>query len=358
MSNDIEKPPNSHIYKPKRWTLALNIFSMLFIWIMMGTPLVALAFMATSLIRTQSEFISLATAFGCLLTPLILLMGSNIILATFSTILSFFSHIKISPDGIEQKYAISKHIRCNWSDVDKLGKFFLFTDVIYLNSYEVIGASLSLKAPFRLLRPKQGFISLTGFEGWSDGQLADELRQYAPQLFENQPILQEAQPEVINSEKKEMPVADINQESRLLAGLSHASVLFSSPGVIVPIVIYATQRKKSSYVGFQALQALIWQVIAFVFTLLSSSCMVGAILLPVLFATASQDVRGHELFGGGIFIMMIASAFLMIFANMVFIIYGIVGAITAYRGKDFRYLLIGNRIEKSKGAKKANSAHR
>lgn len=356
MNNDFETSPNIHVYKLKRWTLALNVFSMFFIWIVMGIPLVGFILMAISLIRAQSEFISVATAFGCILTPLIILMGLNIILAPIRTILSFFSYIKISPDGIEQKYAISKHIRSKWSDVDKLGKLFLFTDVIYLNSYEVVGVTLSLKSPFRFLHPKQGFISLTGFEGWSEGRLADDLRQYVPQLFENQPILQEAHPEAINLQKKETPVVDTNQESRLLAALSHASVLFSSPGVIVPIVIYATQRKKSSYIGFQALQALIWQVVAFVFTILTSSCMVGAILIPVLFVTSSQNARVPELSGGGIFVMMIVSVFLMIFGNMAFVIYGIVGAITAYQGKDFRYMFIGNRIEKSKGAKTADSA--
>ena len=112
-----------------------------------------------------------------------------------NAIMSFFSYVKISPDGIEQKNSPNKNIRCNWSDVDKLGKSILFTDVIHLNSFEVVGMSLSLKSPFRFLRPKQGFISLTGYEGWPDGQLADDLKQYAPKLFENKPIIpQETQP--------------------------------------------------------------------------------------------------------------------------------------------------------------------
>jgi len=356
MNNDFATSPNIHIYKPKRWTIALNIISMFFIWIVMGLPLIAFVLIAISLIRAQSEFISIATAFGCLLTPLIILMGFNIILVTISTLLSFFSYIKISPDGIEQKYAISKHIRCDWADVDRLGKYFLFTDVLYLNSYEVVGTSLSLKSPFRFLRPKQGFISLTGFEGWSEDQLANDLKQYAPQLFENQSSSQETQAEIKDVQKQEVPVSETSPDSRLLAALSHASVLFSSPGVIVPIVIYATQRKKSSYIGFQALQALIWQIVAFVFTILTSSCMVGAILIPVLFATSSQNSRVLELSGGGIFVMMMVSVFLMIFGNMAFVIYGIIGAIMAYQGKDFRYVVIGNRIEKSKGAKPASSA--
>lgn len=356
MDNDFETSQKLNIYKPKRWTIALNIFSLLFIWIVMGTPLIAFVLLVKSLIQSQSEFISLTMAFGCLLTPIILLLGFNIIQVTVNTVLAFFSFIKISPSGIEQKHPIYKHIRANWSDLDRLGKYFLVTDVIYLNSYEVVGTSLSLKSPLRFLRPKQGLISLTGFDGWPEGRIANDLRQYAPQLFNNQPCVQEVQTERTEFQKKETPENDKNPENRLLAALSHASVLFSSPGVIVPIVIYATQRKKSAYISFQALQALIWQIISFVFTILASSCMVGAIFIPILFATASQNERALELFGGGTFVMTMVSVFLMIFGNLAFIIYGIIGAVMTYQGKDFRYVFIGNRIKKGKVAKPADSA--
>lgn len=271
--------------------------------------------------------------------------------------MSFFSYVKISPDGIEQKNSPYKHIRCNWSDVDKLGKFFLFTDVIYLNSYEVFGFSLSLKSPFRFLRPKQGFISLTGYEGWSDGQLANDLKEYAPKLFENQQIIpQEPQPEnkEVQKEVQATEQPSISQEVRLLAAISHAAVLFTNIGFVVPVGIYLTQKKKSSYLAFQALQALIWQIVMFVFSILASSCMVGSIFIPVLLTTASQNEKLIGLSGGSIFIAMIISVFVMIVGNLAFIIYGIIGAVMAYQGKDFRYVIIGNRIEKSKGAKSTN----
>lgn len=354
MNNDFDTTPNIHIYRPKGWTLSLNIFSLLFMGIVMGIPLIVFVFMVKSLIEAQSEFISLTMAFGCLLSPIIILLAFNIIQMTVNVIMSFFFYIKISPDGIEQKNSPYKHIRCNWSNVDKLGKFFLFTDVIYLNSYEVLGLSLSLKSPFRFLPPKQGFISLTGYDGWPDGQLASDLEQYAPKLFENEPIPQEPQPE-----NKDVPIVEtssVSHEIRLLAAISHASVLFTNIGVIVPIGIYATQKKKSSYIGFQALQALIWQIAMFVFNIVTSSCMVGAILIPILIATSSQNERLLELSGGGIFIAVMICVFLMAFGNLTFIIYGVIGAIMTYQGKDFRYVFIGNRIEKSKDIKPTNSA--
>ncbi len=288
-------------------------------------------------------------------------MAFNIVQITIGVVMSFFSYIKISPDGIEQKNSPYKHIRCNWSDVDKLGKFFLFTDVIYLNSYEVLGFSLSLKSPFRFLRPKQGFISLTGYEGWSDGHLVNDLKLYAPKLFENQPAPQVAQSEnqkEIKAVETQPESSAISQEIRLLAAISHASVLFPNIGVFVPIGVYLTQKKKLSYLGFQALQALIWQIVMFVFSILASSCMVGSIFIPVLLTTASQNEKLIGLSSGGIFIGIMISMFVMTIGNLGFIIYGIIGAVMTYQGKDFRYFIIGNRIDKRKGAKSTNSAYR
>ena len=322
--------------------------------IIFGIPLIAFILMGVSFVQADSKLDTYAIFFACLLTPIIVLLIFNIVQMTIGVIASFFSYVKISPDGIEQKHSPYKHIRCNWSEVDKLGKFFLFTDVVYLHSYEVAGMSLSLKAPFKFLRPKQGFISLTGYDGWSDGQLANDLKQYAPKLFENQLISQETQSE--NKEVRATETPSESQEVRLLAAFSHASVLFPSFGFFVPIVIYATQKKNSSYLAFQALQALIWQIAMFAFSILSSACMVGSIFIPVLLASSSQNEKLFEVLDGGMFFAIMLGIFLVTFGNIAFIIYGIVGAIMAYQGKDFRYIFIGYRIEKSKGTKITSSA--
>lgn len=354
MNNDLNTVTNAHIYKPKRETLALHIFSFFFFLIVMGIPLIAFTLMLVSVFRAGKGFDTFAIGFGCILTPLIILLVLNLLQMTINFIMSFFSYIKITPDGIEQKNSPYKHIRCNWSDVDKLGKFFLFYDALYLHSYEVLGFSLSLKSPFRLLRPKQGFISLTGYAGWPEGPLANDLKQYVPKLFENQPVSQESQAE--NKVVQIVETPSVSQEVRLLAAISHASVIFTNIGFLVPIGIYLTQKKKSSYLGFQALQALIWQIVMFVFSILASSCMVGSIFIPVLLTTSSQNARSVEFAGGGIFVMMMVSVFIMLIGNIAFVIYGIIGAIMAYQGRDFRYVFIGNRPAKSKGANPINSA--
>lgn len=357
MSNNSDLA-SAHIYKPKRWTLALNVFSLLFMGIIMGIPLIAFVLMIVSFFQAQKGFDPFAIAFGCLLTPIIILLVINLVQITISTVMSFFFFVKISPDGIEQNNSPFKHIRCSWSDVDKLGKFLLFTDVIYLNSHEILGFSLSLKSPFRFFRPKQGLISLTGYEGWPDGRLANDLKRYAPKLFENQPIPQGTLPEKkeVQKEVQTLETPLISQEVRLLAAISHASVIFPNIGFFIPIGIYLTQKKKSSYLGFQSLQALIWQFVMFIFSILASSCMVGSIFIPILLTTASQNENLIGLSGGGIFIAIMISVLAMIIGNLGFVIYGIIGAVMTYQGKDFRYIFIGNRIDKSKGAKSTNRA--
>jgi uncharacterized Tic20 family protein len=339
MGNHLDISTNAHIYKPKRWTLALNIFSLGFMGIVFGVPLILLIILLVSFIQAESMIY-----FACFLSPIIILLIFVLIQTSISVIASFFYSIEITPEGIEQKHSPYMHIRCTWSDVDKLGKLFLFNDVIHLNSYEVMGLSLSLKSPFSFLRPKKGFISLLGYEGWPDGQLANELKQYAPKLFENQPILQETRLENQGAQTQAAPGA--TQESHLLAALSHASVLFSYIGVVVPIVIFLAQKKKSSFIGFQSLQALIWQIVAIAFKMIASSCMVGTLFIPILLASLSNDGKILGLSTGGILILIIAPTLMMILGSLFFTIYGIIGAIQAYQGKEFRYVIIANQIAK------------
>ena len=56
------------------------------------------------------------------------------------------------------------------------------------------------------------------------------------------------------------PVASLSQDERIMAALSHATALLPFMGVIAPIVIWVTQKDKSQYVAFQALQAMAYQL--------------------------------------------------------------------------------------------------
>ncbi len=62
------------------------------------------------------------------------------------------------------------------------------------------------------------------------------------------------------------------QDERIMAALSHASAIIPMMGVIAPIVIWATQKDKSSYVVFQALQAIVYQLCMVIAMIIGNGC--------------------------------------------------------------------------------------
>lgn len=344
MNENANLPSTTHVYKLKHSTLIYNIFSLVFSAIVFGLPLIMFVLMLVSILQTDTGDNSYKAFFVCIFTPLIVLLTINLILITISSFLSFSSRIEISPAGIVQKHSPYKHIRCKWSEVEKIGKLYLFTDILVLSSYEVIGLSISFWSPLRFLNNNLGSISLTGYEGWPEGQMAEDLKFYAPSLFINQP----ASP-ITMLEKDNLQAGakfEISQESRLLAILSHASIFLSVGGLLVPLIIYATQMKKSPYVSLQALQALVWQFVAFVFNLLASTCMVASLMVPLITASLLSNGGLPGLSIEKIFLISILSGSILTIGNLAFVIYGVFGAIQVYQGKDFRYIFIGSRIEK------------
>lgn len=69
--------------------------------------------------------------------------------------------------------------------------------------------------------------------------------------------------------------ADVpTQDERIMAALAHVTVIWPTLGMIAPIVIWGTQREKSPFVGFQALQAAAYQFILILGGLVAGVCYV------------------------------------------------------------------------------------
>jgi uncharacterized Tic20 family protein len=64
------------------------------------------------------------------------------------------------------------------------------------------------------------------------------------------------------------------QDERVMAALSHGSALLPMLGIIAPIIIWVTQKEKSKYVAFQALQALAYQTIMIVAYFFAMGCYI------------------------------------------------------------------------------------
>lgn len=137
---------------------------------------------------------------------------------------------------------------------------------------------------------------------------------------------------------------------RIMAALAQVTVLIPLFGVIAPIVIWVTQREKSRYVAFQALQAVLYQLLVVIWWVLGMGLYIfsifGMFLIMIPLESASNSSANPEV--GLLAMIPIFFPFivlgLMIFGTFVFIIYGCIAAILVFRGHDFRYLLIGNRL--------------
>ncbi len=147
---------------------------------------------------------------------------------------------------------------------------------------------------------------------------------------------------------------DKTTENRLLAAITHFSVIVQGTGILVGIFIYVSQREKTRYVAFQALQAAAYQLITFVITIvlwLLWGILYGLSMIPLIMqAETNPDAAPPAIFWISM-ILMVVPLFYMIITGL----YGLWGGLRAWQGKDFKYLLIGNWLEKRGFWRKAAS---
>ncbi len=138
------------------------------------------------------------------------------------------------------------------------------------------------------------------------------------------------------------------QNDKIMAALAHVSAILPFMGVIAPIVIWVTQKDKSEFVAFQALQAIAYQLIMIFAWFVGMGCYMlsfFSIFLTIPFAGGGGEVDPTvaPFFLTGFFIPFIIFGAIFI-GGAIFIIYGIVAAISTFQGKDFRYIIIGSRL--------------
>jgi hypothetical protein len=159
------------------------------------------------------------------------------------------------------------------------------------------------------------------------------------------------------------------QDERVLAAIAHATIIWPAIGILAPLVVWATQREKSRFVAFQALQAGAYHLTLILAGLACGVCyfcgylgmLVGAISTPLFmsFTLPQQGPMPEELppevliplglsFAGMIvfYVLILGLFFLGLGVWVGYIAYGLYGAVANLRGKDFRYVIIGPRLER------------
>ncbi len=138
-----------------------------------------------------------------------------------------------------------------------------------------------------------------------------------------------------------------HQNERNLAALAHASVILPYLGAIVPTLILVTRKEKSMYLAFQTLQALLFQVSVMLIWVVGFVCyfvtFVGNIISLPFMIKESGEISSINWMMAIVPLIMIA---LIILLGLAYIVYGIVGAVMAYQGKPFRYIVVGRWAER------------
>ena len=158
--------------------------------------------------------------------------------------------------------------------------------------------------------------------------------------------------------ESENVLGKVTQDERILAALAHASVILPFWGLIGAIVIWATQREKSRFVNFQALQGAVYQLSLILLGFVGGACYMCSffgmfLVMPVgIFAmegisdpnTAEGLIAMLVTFTTTLFPFCVMGIFVLIGAA--FVIYGLYGAVRVLQGDDFRYAIIGHRLER------------
>ena len=144
----------------------------------------------------------------------------------------------------------------------------------------------------------------------------------------------------------EMSQENKSAENRLLAALAHGSVVAQGIGILVGIFVYLTQREKSRFVAYQGLQAAVYQLINLIITVvlwLAWGVLYGLSMIPLIRqAETNPDAAPPAIFWISMILMVIPLVY-MVLAGL----YGLWGAVRTWQGKDFKYLILGNWLEKS-----------
>jgi uncharacterized Tic20 family protein len=129
-----------------------------------------------------------------------------------------------------------------------------------------------------------------------------------------------------------------------MAALAHASVVVFGMGIIASVVLWATEKDRSGYVAFQALQATVYHIVGFAIFLAGMLCwmiLYFASFIPLMIAAEQGSSDPPLAFILSLLLMVVPLVFMGLW-----IIGGLWGAARAFQGSDFHYLVIGQQVER------------
>jgi uncharacterized Tic20 family protein len=137
----------------------------------------------------------------------------------------------------------------------------------------------------------------------------------------------------------------LTTDERFWAALAHASILLFGFGAIAALAIWITQRKKSAYIAFQSLQALLYQTVqSIVFMLVSLVIIIIDIILGVILFLNLQKTSS-AFSARSIFIVFIPVIILFSLLGLYYLV-ALVTTGLCLAGQEAHYPWLGNWLAK------------
>ncbi len=135
-------------------------------------------------------------------------------------------------------------------------------------------------------------------------------------------------------------------DERLWAAIAHGSIILLGWGLIVPLLVWISQRQKSSFVAFQALQALVYQLLQMVYWLVLIVLVFCGMLAIILFGLLATQPTEPDAAAVALMIGVQFVPFLLIGCGwLLYLVPGVLGAVLVFLDKDFRYPVLGRWLE-------------
>jgi uncharacterized Tic20 family protein len=141
------------------------------------------------------------------------------------------------------------------------------------------------------------------------------------------------------------------------AALAHASILLTvilglsggigAPvGLAVPLVMYLGYRRKSRFVAFQALQSFVYQAAGMLIYLVLAAVLAAWVAMGWTVSGLLSAVLIGFLLMPLALLLTLLMVLLLVGAPLVWLGYGLYAAYLTYQGRNFRYWLVGEWLER------------
>lgn len=135
-----------------------------------------------------------------------------------------------------------------------------------------------------------------------------------------------------------------NQDERIMTAIAHGSIIAGGFGIVAAAIIWLTQRERSGYVRFQALQATAYQFVGMLATILAWTCwgcLYALSLIPLV-----RDPQAFEDAPPPIFWISLISVILPIALMALWWLYGLYAGLRTLQGHEFRYVWLGSVVRR------------